>query len=84
LVNPPVYKRSHPLRSSADDKVVETVLGYANYTTIPKTVTLNVYRPPAETQKRLEDLADSTGRVIDQFNVRKYFSVLEPRLTTVV
>ncbi|KJA22828.1 hypothetical protein HYPSUDRAFT_185891 [Hypholoma sublateritium FD-334 SS-4] len=28
-----------------------------------------VLGPPADTQKRLEDLADSTGRVIDQFNV---------------
>jgi len=44
----------------------------------------NAYRPPIETKQRLEDLADTTGRVIDQFNVRKYPSVLEPRLTTVV
>ena len=33
LVNPPVYKPSHPLRSN-DEKVVEGVLGYANYTSI--------------------------------------------------
>jgi len=44
----------------------------------------NTHRPPDKTQKRLEDLADSTGRVIDQFNVRKYFSVLDPLLTTFV
>jgi len=27
--NPPIYKRSHPLRISNDDKVIEGVLGCA-------------------------------------------------------
>jgi hypothetical protein len=44
----------------------------------------NAFRPPDDTKKKLEDLADTTGRVIDQFNVRKYLSVLKPQLTTVV
>lgn len=44
----------------------------------------NAYRPPAETEKRIEDLAENTGRVIDQFDVGRYFFILEPWLTIVV
>lgn len=77
LVNLPIYKCSHPSCSSADDKVLETVLGCAYHTTIDlfqrHLFMFNAYRPPVETQKRLEDLADTTGHVINQFNVRKYF-----------
>ena len=43
-----------------------------------------VHRPPGDTQKKLEELADSTGRVINQFNVCKHLLPYKLRLTLVV
>ncbi len=58
-----------------DEKIVEAVIGYFNcFYHLLFSAESWFYRPPSDTQEKLEELADSTGKIIDQFNVSIEYS----------
>ena len=61
-----------------NEKIVQAVIGYFNriYNLLISAESW-FYSPPSDTREKLKELADSTGRIIDQFNVSIVFTITE-------
>jgi hypothetical protein len=58
-----------------DEKIVEAVLGYFNcFYHLFFSAKPWFYSPPSYAREKLEELADSTASIIDQFNVSIEYS----------
>jgi hypothetical protein len=63
------------LNRDNDEKTVETVIGYFNcFYHLLFSAESRFCSPPSDTKEKLEELADSTGKIIDQFNVSIEYS----------
>jgi hypothetical protein len=58
-----------------DEQIIEAVIGYFDciYRLLFSAESW-FYSPPSETQEKLDELADSTGKIIDKFNVSIEYS----------
>jgi hypothetical protein len=58
-----------------NEKIIEAVIGYFNciYRLLFSAESW-FYSPPSDTREKLEELADSTGKIIDRFNVSIEYS----------
>ncbi len=58
-----------------DERIVEVVIGYFNcFYHLLFTAKSWLYSPPSDTREKLEELADSTGKIMDRFNVSIEYS----------